>query len=145
MNFFRVRNIERVFLVLISAALGFLFFRLFDVLKKDFDEVPQRLADGTMVNLNAGKLDERIRVLLQKGFYFEDPKDIQLAQRTVAFGMSNRNDAMDNIGELNKRQFNLTTEQAFAEGGESYRKRAQLSRTLIGFTGDDSLRFAQEI
>ena len=145
MNFFRVRNIERLFLILISAALGFLFFRLFDVLKKDFDEVPQRLADGTMVNLNAGKLDEGIRVLLQKGFYFEDPKDIELAQRTVAFGMSNRTDAMDNIGELNKRQFNLTTEQAFAEGGESYRKRAQLSRTLIGFTGDDSLRFAQEI
>ncbi|MFL5810698.1 MAG: FtsW/RodA/SpoVE family cell cycle protein [Flavisolibacter sp.] len=145
MNFFRVRNIERVFLILISLALGFLFFRLFDVLKKDFDEVPQRLADGTMVNLNGGKLDERIRVLLQKGFYFEDPKDIELAEHTVALGMSNRSDAMDNIGELNKKQFNLTTEQAFAAGGESYRKRAQLSRTLIGFTGDDSLRFAQEI
>jgi len=145
MNFFRGRNIERVFLLLIGAVLAFLFFRLFAVLKKDFDEVPQRISDGTMVNLNTGKLDERIRLLLQKGFYFEDPKDIELAQRTVAQGMSNRNDAMDNIGELNKRQFNLTTEQAYALGGESYRKRAELARTLIGFTGDDSLRFNQEI
>ncbi|MGZ5190008.1 MAG: FtsW/RodA/SpoVE family cell cycle protein, partial [Flavisolibacter sp.] len=145
MQFFRVRYIERLFLLLISAVLAFLFFRLNDVLKKDFDEVPQRLSDGTMVNLNAGQLDVRIRNLLQKGFYFEDPKDIELAQRIVAQGMSTRVDEMDNIGELNKRQFNLTTDLAYSAGGESYRKRAQLSRTLIGFTGDDSLRFNQEL
>ena len=131
MQFFRERNIERIFLLLISAVLVFLFIRLFDVLKKDFDEVPQRLSDGTMVNLNAGQLDVRIRNLLQKGFYFEDPKDIELAQRIVAQGMSTRVDEMDNIGELNKRQFNLTTDLAYSAGGESYRKRAQLSRTLI--------------
>lgn len=145
MQFFRERNIERVFILLIAAVLAFLFIRLFDVLKKDFDEVPKRLSDGTMVNLNAGQLDVRIRNLLQKGFYFEDPKDIELAQRIVAQGMSTREEEMDNIGELNKRQFNLTTDLAYASGGESYRKRAQLSRSLIGFTGDDSLRFNQEL
>ena len=33
---------------------------------------------------------------------------------------------------------------AFIYGGESYKKRALLSRALIGFVGDDSLRFDQE-
>ena len=63
MRFFRERNIERVFLLFISAALAFLFIRLFEVLKKDFDEVPQRLSDGTMVNLNAGQLDQGVVIM----------------------------------------------------------------------------------
>jgi cell division protein FtsW (lipid II flippase) len=51
---------------------------------------------------------------------------------------------IENIGALNKRQFNVLTEIAFTQGGESYRKRALLSRALIGFVGDDSVRFVQE-
>ncbi|HEU4471101.1 MAG TPA: FtsW/RodA/SpoVE family cell cycle protein [Flavisolibacter sp.] len=145
MSLIRQRNMERLFLLLAAGILAFLFFRLYAVLKKDFDEVPQRLADGTMVNLNGDRLDQRIRLLLQKGFYFEDPQDIELAYATVAQGLSTHAGDMDNIGELNKRQFNLPTQLAYDRGGTSYKKRALLSRTLIGFTGDDSLRFAQEI
>ncbi|MGZ5286044.1 MAG: FtsW/RodA/SpoVE family cell cycle protein, partial [Flavisolibacter sp.] len=144
MNFFRHRNIERVFFLLITGILAFLFLRLYDVLKKDFEEVPQRLADGSMVNLNGGQLDQRIRQLLEREFYLEDPRDISLAYKTVAQGMSIEAE-MDNTGELNKKRFFLTTQQAFNEGGESYKNRAVLARQLIGFSGDDSLRFAQEL
>jgi cell division protein FtsW (lipid II flippase) len=144
MNWLRIRSFERIFLLLIGCALVFLFLKLFVVLKKDFDEVPKRLADGSIVNLNGPKLEERIRLLLQKGYYFEDPKDVDLAYRTVSETFANRADAMDNIGELNKKQFNIPVAKALAEGGESYRKRALLSRMLIGFSGDDSLRFEQE-
>ena len=144
MNFFRQRNIEKVFFLLITGVLAFLFIRLFEVLKKDFEDVPQRLANGTMVNLNGGQLDQRIKQLLEKEFYLEDPRDIALAYKTVAQGMSVEAE-MDNTGELNKKRFFLTTQQAFNEGGESYKDRAVLARQLIGFSGDDSSRFAQEL
>ncbi|MBD0332447.1 MAG: FtsW/RodA/SpoVE family cell cycle protein, partial [Chitinophagaceae bacterium] len=144
MNWLRHRNLERTFLLLISAALVYLFAKLFFVLKKDFNEVPQRLADGTMVNLNGDKSAERIKNLLQKGYYFEDEQDINLATSIISRGFSNQPKAIDNIGELNKRTFNVSTEEAFAQGGTSYKKRAALARTLIGFSEDDSLRFDQE-
>lgn len=144
MNWIKSRNIERVFLLALSAVLLFLFIKLFDVLKRDFEEVPRRLADGSMVNLNSDKLQEQLRNLLQKGYYLEDPKDIQLAYQTVAQGLQRRTEPMDNIGELNKREFSIPTEQAFVQGGVSFRKRAQLSRTLIGFSGADSVRYEQE-
>jgi hypothetical protein len=90
MKWLRERNIERLFLFLIAAALIYLFSQLYTVLKKDFDEVPSRLAEGTMINLNTGKPDEQIKTLLEKGFYFEDPKDIELARSVVAQGFNTR-------------------------------------------------------
>ena len=144
MRFFRERNIERIFMLLITGVLLILFIRLGTVLEKDYSEVPQRIANGTMVNLNGGQLDQRIKNLLEKGFYLEDPRDINLAYKTVSQGLASEAE-MDNIGELNKKRFFLTTEQAYKEGGESYRKRAELARTLLGFAGDDSLRFNQEL
>lgn len=144
MSWIRERNLERIFLLLITGVLAFLFMKLFSILKQDFESTPKRLVDGSMINLNDQKPGERIRSLLSTGFYFEDPKDIQLAQQIVTQGFSNNTDPIENIGALNKRQFNVTTELAYAQGGESYRKRALLSRALIGFVGDDSLRFEQE-
>jgi hypothetical protein len=144
MNWIRERNLERTFFVLIAVVLAFLFMKLFAILRQDFVDVPRRLADGSMVNLNEGKPGERIRSLLTKGFYFEDPKDIQLAQQIVTQGFISNTEQIENIGALNKRQFNVPTELAFTQGGESYRKRALLSRALIGFAGDDSARFGQE-
>lgn len=144
MNWIRRRNLERIFLFLIAGILGFLFVTLFTILKQDFQDVPKRLADGSMINLNEGNPGERMRKLLTTGFYFEDPKDIQLASQIVTQGFSSSTEKMENIGALNKRLFNVPTELAYSQGGESYRKRALLSRALIGFTGDDSLRYEQE-
>ncbi|HEY0679306.1 MAG TPA: FtsW/RodA/SpoVE family cell cycle protein [Chitinophagaceae bacterium] len=138
------RNLERSFLLIITVVLSLLFYRLFSVLKKDFDEVHGRLAEGTMVNLNGDKRDERIRTLLEKGFYFEDKRDIAVASAAIAQGLNNSNVFIDNIGELNKRRFNVNTEDAYRTGGESYRKRVTLSRVLLGFAGADTNRFLQE-
>lgn len=144
MSFVRNRNIERVFLLSLGAVLLYMFFHLFGVLKqKHFDEVPKRFAEGSMINLNAPKPAENLAALLQRGFYFEDPRDIDLIRSVAAQGFAHATE-MDNIGELNKRAFEVSTDDAYLKGGESFRKRARLARTLIGFTGNDSLRFEQE-
>ena len=70
-NNFPNRTTERIFLLLITIVMGFLFFQLFSVLKKDFADVPKRLSDGTMMNLNDEKPGEHINTLVQKGFYLE--------------------------------------------------------------------------
>jgi cell division protein FtsW (lipid II flippase) len=139
------RNLERGFLLLITIILALLFVQLYKVQTREFEEVPGRLADGTMVNLNADKVDERIQTLLERGYYLEDKRDIALIRATVAHGMTTGDGVIDNIGELNKRKYNVNAEQAYAQGGESYRKRVKLSRTLLGFAGADSLRFQQEV
>lgn len=142
-SFIRSRNIERVFLLSLGAALLYLFLQLFAVLENDFKEVPRRLGDGSMINLNNPNTADNLAALLQKGFYFEDRRDIELIRSVAAKGFSNFEE-IDNIGELNKKAFEITTEEAYARGGESFRKRAKLSRALIGFSGNDSLRFDAE-
>jgi len=82
--------------------------------------------------------------LLQKGYYFTDPKDVEFAGATIAWGLTTNHDKIDNIGDLNKRRFNVKVEDAWTQGGENYRKRAQLARMLIGFAGPDSIRYQQE-
>jgi len=144
MNWIRERNLERIFLLLVGTVLAFLFMKLFSILRKDFENTPKGLSEGRMINLNDAKPGEHMRSLLTTGFYFEDPKDIQLAGQIVTQGFTNNPAPVENIGALNKRQFNVSTETAFLQGGESYKKRALLSRALIGFVGDDSLRFEQE-
>lgn len=144
MNSFNKRNLERFFLLLVSCVLVFLFLKLFSVLEQDFKEVPGRIADGTMVNLNGDKPDQRLKNLLEKGYYFEDPRDIELAGAIISQGFAHHSGEMDNIGDLNKKEFNVSAETAYTNGGDSYRKRAKLSRTLIGFIGDDSLRYDEE-
>ncbi len=137
------RNLERLFLICIGAVLTLFFFRLYERNQQQAAEVTSRLKDGTMVNVNAPGAAERIRTLLAKGYYFGDAKDIAFAGTAVAKGLSAA-PQMDNIGELNKRAFNVSATDALLQGGESYRKRAQLSRYLIGFTYEDSALYAQE-
>jgi cell division protein FtsW (lipid II flippase) len=141
----RGRGLERLFLLLISIVLGLLFFELFNVIKRDFEEVPGRLADGSMVNLNGDNVDKRIQALLERGFYFEDTRDINVVTAAVAQGLSTKDDVIDNIGELNKQKYYVEAQRAFALGGESFKKRVALSRNLLGFAGADSNRFKQEL
>ncbi|HUC82412.1 MAG TPA: FtsW/RodA/SpoVE family cell cycle protein [Flavisolibacter sp.] len=142
-SFIRSRNLERFFLLAFGAVLLYLFLQLFNVLRKDFEEVPKRLSDGSMVNLNAPKPADNLAAMLQRGFYFEDPRDIALIRSVAEQGFL-RVPKMDNIGELNKKAFELTTEDAETKGGESFRRRAKTARLLVGFSGNDSLRFQQE-
>ncbi|HZF63607.1 MAG TPA: FtsW/RodA/SpoVE family cell cycle protein, partial [Chitinophagaceae bacterium] len=136
------RLLERIALLLISIVLVLLFLELFTVLKRDFEEVPARISNGTMINLNEDQRDQQIKTLLQRGRYYRDPRDIEFIRSVVA--QNTTAEEIDNIGELNKRVYYANAEQAFAQGGESFRKRALLSRSLLGFTGIDSLRYEQE-
>lgn len=64
-----------------------------------------RLQSGTMVNLNSKNAAQNMKILLQKGYYFEDKKDIELIESAVAAGLKTFNTPIDNVGELNKRSF----------------------------------------
>jgi cell division protein FtsW (lipid II flippase) len=138
------RKSERLFLLLISAVMGLLFFYLYSVLQRDFKDVGVRLAAGTMLNLNSKNAGEEISTLLKKGYYFEDRKDIALISSTVSKGLNPQDKAVDNIGELNKRKYFVSADDAYVSGGQSFRRRVASSRSLLGFTGDDSIAFAQE-
>src|SRR6476620_3375416 len=142
-SFIRSRNLERIFLFSLGAVLLYLFLHLFDGLRKDFEEVPNRLADGSMIDLNGPKPADNLASMLQRGFYFEDPRDIELIRSVTANGLTGTQE-MDNIGELNKKAFDITTDDAFTKGGASFRRRATTSRILLGFSGNDSMRFDAE-
>ena len=77
------RALERTFLLLISVLMAFLFFKLYTVLEKDFEEVPKRISEGSMINLNDPDPGTNIKLLLLKGFYFEDPKDVELIKTVI--------------------------------------------------------------
>ena len=136
--------LERTFLLLISALIAFLFFKLYTFLEKDFEEVPKRISEGSMINLNDPDPGTNIKLLLLKGFYFEDPKDVELVRTVIGQRLNTGEGEIDNIGELNKRKYDVEAEQAFTLGGESFKKRVILSRSLLGYNGADSVRFLQE-
>lgn len=138
------RRFERLFLTLLTIVFVLLFFSLFQVLKRDFQEVEKRISEGSMVNLNGDKVAKRMNDLMFRGYYFEDKKDVELIHSVVEQGNLNDNSIIDNIGELNKRAFFVNAEQAFSEGGVAFKMRAKSSRAMLGFTGDDSLRYSQE-
>lgn len=138
------RNIERLFLLLITAVMAFLFYQLYNVLSKDFAEVPTRMKDGTMMNLNADKPGQRLNTLLTKGFYFQDKKDIDLISSVVSRVAATEAVAMDNIGELNKKKYNINAEEAYKKGGQDFKKRVDVSRSLLGFSEADSALFDLE-
>lgn len=142
-SWWKNRNLERFFIIAVGIVLTLFFFRLYERNQQQFAEVPQRLQAGTMVNVNAPQAAERLKALLAKGYYFGDARDIAFAGTAVANGLTGQ-PAMDNIGELNKRAFNVDAGDALTKGGDSYRKRSQLSRYLIGYTYEDSTLFETE-
>ncbi|MDB5061153.1 MAG: cell cycle protein [Mucilaginibacter sp.] len=137
------RQKERLFILLIAVLFLFLFFRLFTVLQLRFADVDKRLQDGTMVNLNTSDPAGKIRNLLIKGYYFDDKRDVELITATVGNNIG-VGDKIDNVGELNKRKYYIIADDAFAKGGKSFKSRVTASRSLLGYTGDDSVRFIQE-
>lgn len=137
------RRMERLFLLLTGIVLLVLFGKLYAVLQQKFVDVDKRLHDGTIVNLNAPNPARNVAALLKKGYYFDDPRDVDYIQSTIA-GKANAATAFDNAGELNKRRYYVNADEAMERGGESFRQRVMDSRELLGYTGDDSIRFTQE-
>ncbi|HTM97501.1 MAG TPA: FtsW/RodA/SpoVE family cell cycle protein, partial [Pedobacter sp.] len=130
------RRPERIFLMVITIILCLFFYRLYSVTQAKFADVNERLQAGTMVNLNAKNPATQLRNLLKKGYYFEDPRDIELIENTVAKAFKT-NEALDNVGELNKRSFYVLAEEAKKKGGKSFQARVAASKALLGYTGED--------
>ncbi|CAM3907345.1 FtsW/RodA/SpoVE family cell cycle protein [Mucilaginibacter galii] len=137
------RGKERLFLLLVTIIFALLFYRLYTVIQLRFADVEKRLQDGTIVNLNSKDPANQLRRLLEKGYYFDDKRDVDLIETTVAnqIGVGQK---VDNIGELNKRKYYIDADEAFVKGGKSFKSRVAASRSLLGYTGADSLRFIQE-
>ncbi|TDQ07360.1 FtsW/RodA/SpoVE family cell cycle protein [Pedobacter metabolipauper] len=138
------RKSERLFILGISIVLGALFYTLFNALQSNFKEVSTRTGNGIMLNLNDKDPGNLMTTLLQKGYYFEDRKDIALIAKTVTNGVRSFDAPIDNIGELNKRRFFVNADEAYLTGGKDFKKRVTASRSLLGYTGDDANRFIQE-
>ena len=112
------RKAERIFLLLISLVLAVLFVVLFFAQQQNFKEVHARLTDGTMVNLNDQAPGKHIRTLLTKGYYFDDKKDVDLIEKVINQSTALHGTPIDNIGELNKRNFFVSADQAYTFGGK---------------------------
>ncbi len=138
------RNTERIFLLLIAVVFAVLFNKLYTVLSKDFIEVPTRLSNGTMINLNDEKPGEAMKTLLHNGRYFRDEKDIDLISSTYARAKTLDTSAIDNIGDINKKNYSINEDVAHSQGGESFKKRVGAERIYLGFTGDDAGIFQQQ-
>lgn len=136
------RKLERLCLLLITVIMGLLFWKLLSVLQRDFSEVNNRLENNTMINLNASKPATAMENLLQKGMYFEDPKDISF----IATSLEKKEDGrvLDNVGELNKKKYFVNAGEAFVKGGASFKKRVITSRNLLGFSEADSITYEKE-
>lgn len=132
------RNTERIFLLLITIVMAVLFYKLNTVVSKNFAEVPSRLAKGTMININSSKPGEAMKTLLQNGRYFRDEKDIDLISSTFQRARTLDTTAIDNIGDLNKKEYNIHADVALAQGGESFSKRVMAERIYLGFTDNDA-------
>lgn len=129
------RSQERLFLALIAIVLVILFIRLFGLLQNRMKEVDQRLQAGTIVNLNAGDPAKSVMAVLRKGYYMDDPRDIELIGAVIA-AAHQPNETFSNTGDLNKRKFNVAADVAAQQGGVSFQKRVALSRSVLGFGAD---------
>lgn len=142
-NRFGNRKLERACLLAIAVIMALLFWKLFSVLQRDFAEAGTRLQNGTMMNLNEAGKSGSMTKLLEKGMYFEDPKDIAFIAATIS-AAKHSDEKLANVGELNKKDLFVHADEAFQKGGRSFKKRAELSRILLGFSGPDSISFEKE-
>ncbi|WP_276090027.1 FtsW/RodA/SpoVE family cell cycle protein [Pedobacter sp. JY14-1] len=134
----------RFLFLVIFIILGGFFITLYGNLQPGFANVQERLSNGTIMNLNDKEPGKRIVQLLEKGYYFEDKRDIALIGEIVTRAAASLPEPLDNVGELNKRRFFVNADEAFIKGGKNFKKRVMDSRALLGYTGADSLRFEQE-
>lgn len=138
------RKPERFFIFLITLVLGALFLTLYNTHQDGFADVNKRLNEGTMINLNGKNPGDAMKTLLQKGYYFEDKKDVAIIENAVSNGVKLFDGPIDNVGELNKRRFFVNADSVYDAGGKNFKERVEASRALLGYTGDDEQRFVQE-
>ncbi|MEO7263548.1 MAG: cell cycle protein, partial [Ferruginibacter sp.] len=139
------RKTELIFMVIICLVLGMLFYQVNAVLQSQFTDVEQRLAQGTMINLNDSVVGDKMKTLLRKEKYFRDEVDINFIGNEIEKAKKIHGSAMDNIGELNKSAYAVNAIETYKSGGSVLKKRVQSSQQLLGFANEDSTVFDTEI
>ena len=138
-----IRRNERLFIGLLSVVLLLLFFKIFGVLEGRLAGTDKQLATGNIVNLNGPDPINNIRRVLTTGNYDLDRRDVAYIGAVLENSLE-KGEAFENIGELNKKAYYVPVEQAYVNGGQSFKKRALLSRTLLGYEEENGINYQQE-
>ncbi|WP_432713155.1 FtsW/RodA/SpoVE family cell cycle protein [Pedobacter sp.] len=138
------RRKERLFIGLISVVLLLLFFKLFGVLQFRLEGTESKLAEGSIVNLNGPEPVKAIRKVLSTGNYDLDKQDIAYVS-SIMDSRLQVGEPFRNIGELNKTKFDVSADEAYAKGGQSFKKRVLLSRMLLGFNTEGGILYDKEL
>ncbi|MEJ5960978.1 FtsW/RodA/SpoVE family cell cycle protein [Pedobacter immunditicola] len=138
-----IRRKERLFIGLLSVVLLLFFFNLFGVLQDRLAGTDKQLANGSIINLNGPDPINDIRRVLTTGNYDLDRRDVAYIGSVLENRLQS-GEEFENIGELNKRAYYVPAEQAYVNGGQSFKKRALLSRTLLGYDDENGINYQQE-
>jgi cell division protein FtsW (lipid II flippase) len=139
----RGRWSERLFIAATGLVFILLFFRLFSVLEHRFQGTVVKLKEGAIVNLNDADPVSGIRNVLSKGNYDLDSRDIAFIGKILDQRLK-ENGHFQNIGELNKQSYFVSAQQAFDQGGSSFKRRVLLSRSLLGYQDTGSSSYEKE-
>ncbi len=137
------RRSERLFLLLLSVVMLLLFFKLFGVLQNRMEGAEKRIAEGSMVNLNGPEPVKAIKSVLTTGNYDLDRRDVAYVGGILEARLE-QGEVFHNIGELNKKAYYVLADEAFANGGQSFKKRVLLSRQLLGFDAENGIPYDKE-
>jgi cell division protein FtsW (lipid II flippase) len=137
------RRKERLFIGLLSVVLLLLFFKLFGVMQTRLAGTESKLAERSIVNLNGPDPVKAIRGVLTTGNYDLDRRDITYIGAVLENRLQS-GEEFENIGELNKREYYVPAEEAYVNGGQSYKKRVLLSRILLGYDEENGIDYQQE-
>ena len=139
----RRRN-ERLFLGVLSVIMILFFFKLFGVLEYRMAETDTKIAAGNIVNLNAPEPVKEVMGVLERGNYDLDKRDIGFIGAVLGSRLE-VGETFTNIGELNKRKYYVPAEEAYQQGGASFKKRVLLSRALLGFDEETGVSYDREL
>jgi cell division protein FtsW (lipid II flippase) len=139
----RRRN-ERLFLGVLSVIMILFFFKLFGVLEFRMADTDAKIAAGNIVNLNAPEPVKEVMGVLERGNYDLDKRDIGYIGAVLGSRLD-VGETFSNIGELNKRKYYVPAEEAYQQGGASFKKRVLLSRALLGFDETSGISYDKEL
>jgi cell division protein FtsW (lipid II flippase) len=133
---------NRVYLLAVTVVLLLLFGRLYVNLLPELHKSRQATATGQALILTPDLSSTAIQKLLLTGNYYTDPRDARLVADSLAAKLAH-NDAPDNLGAINKRQFSIMAPVTWrsALGGADFQSRLQVSREQMGF---DSVLYIRE-
>ena len=100
-----------------------------------FEQADEDLAEGRALILRPGLQADSLSRLLLEGGYMEDPADARLAASWIV-GRINELDGIENLGQINTRQFKIPADTALRFGGPLTRSRVDADSRRLGVDED---------